>query len=390
MTALLSVCNVNEEGRFGGPARRIVQVAEAILVHGVETTIVFPRLDSDAFENYIQELGVRSVRLDITRLSLQKGILLRYAFRFIPEIVLMRRLFRGEKFDLVHVNGAYQFKVAIAARLAKIPVVWHLNNTYAPRLLRWAFALVAPRCADGYIVAGERVRMYYLSGTPMEKLPCQEVHAPVNLEVFDPGRFDSPSKNKGGPLRIGSVSNINPAKGLACLVEVAARVLMRYPAVEIVVAGAILESQRAYYESILAKMDELGLERDRIQFVGLIDDVPAFLNELDICLFTSVTEASPTSVWEAMAMALPVVTTDVGSVNEYIENGVSGFVAPVGDTEQLASAVINLIENDELRSSMGSMARKIAKKKLSIASAASRTADIYRWVIAESAPMTQK
>lgn len=381
---MLRVCNVDEEGRFGGPERRIVQIAQAIKAHDVETTVIFPAMDSAAFESYIRELDVASVKLDITRLSLQKRILLRYVLRFVPEVLSLRRLFRTERFDLVHVNGAYQFKVAIAARLSKTPVVWHLNDTYAPSLLKAVFVAVAKRCADGFIVAGQRVREYYLSGTRMERLPCEEVHAPVNLEVFDPGRFARHAVNDAKRLCIGSVSGINPAKGIESFVAVAAGVLACYPDVDIVVAGAILESQQAYYETILARMDELGLARDRIRFAGLIDDVPAFLSGLDVCLFTSVTEASPTSVWEAMAMAKPVVTTDAGSVRQYIVHGESGFVVPVGDVEQLTSCVMRLIEDEDLRAALGRSARTVAVRDLGVGAAAMRTNRIYRSIAANS------
>lgn len=379
----IRVCNVDEEGRFGGPERRIVQVAQALKAHGVESIIIFPVMDSAAFEGYIREHDVASIKLDITRLTLQKKILLRYLLRFFSEILSLRRAFKRARCELVHVNGAYQFKVAIAARMAGIPVIWHLNDTYAPALLKSVFAMVAGRCASAFIVAGERVREYYLSGTTMDRWPCEEVHAPVNLEVFDPERFAKTPSAENKPLRIGTVSSVNPAKGLEYFVEVAARVLERYPHTEIVVAGAVLESQRAYYASVLSRMDALGLDRDRIRFAGLVGDVPAFLSELDICLFTSVTEASPTSVWEAMAMAKPVVTTDAGSVRQYIENGVSGFVAPVGDVEQLSSCVIRCMEDAKLRTALGLAARQVAIRELGVEAAAMRTNRIYRSIAAD-------
>jgi len=391
---VIRACNVDEEGRFGGPERRIVQVAQAIQRLGVETTVVYPCLDSQTFERYLDEYDIRSIQLDITRLSLQKKTLARYMFRFVAEIMLFVRLFKQAKFDLVHVNGSYQFKVAIAAKLSKTPVIWHLNDTYAPGLLKSVFAIVAKRCASGFIVAGERVREYYLSETMMEHLPCEEVHAPVNLEIFNPACFKASVVEEKSRLRIGSVSGVNPAKGLEYFVQVAASVAEIYPDVEIVVAGAVLESQKKYYHMILEKMDALGLDRKRIRFVGLVDDIPAFLHQLDVCIFSSVTEASPTSIWEAMAMAKAIVTTDVGSVGQYIDHGVSGFIAPVGDVKQISSLVIRLIQDDGLRKSMGIAAREVAREHLSIESAAMRTDRIYRSILAnvsndkDSIPLT--
>ena len=377
----MRVCNVDEEGRFGGPERRIVQIAKALKSLGIETCVVFPQMESELFQAYIIENGIEFIRVDITRLSKQKKVLLRYVTRFILEIYKLARIFRKEKFDLVHVNGSYQFKVAIAAKLSGSPVIWHLNDTYAPSLLKRVFSIVARACADGYIVAGQRVQEYYLSGTKMELLPRAEIHAPVNLDVFDPAGFKQETKDSVSVLRVGTVSSVNPAKGLEYFVEVVAGLLAVYPKIEFVVAGSILESQKKYYDSIMKKMSSLGLTSDNVRFVGLIEDVPAFISQLDICVFTSVTEASPTSVWEAMAMAKPVVTTDAGSVRQYIEQGVSGFVVPVGDVDQLVTYTGTLIENEGLRESMGIAARRVAEHNLSTAAAAQQHASIYRQIV---------
>lgn len=379
----LRVCNVDEEGRFGGPERRIVQLAQAMRAHGIETTVVYPVLDSQAFAAHIAKHRVRAMKLDITRLSLERRILLRYALRFPLEVAELVRFMRAERFDLVHVNGAYQFKVAIAARLSGTPTVWHLNDTHGPRSLKAAFRIVARACAGGFIVAGQRVREHYLSGTALEEVPWQEVHAPVDLDVFDPTRFDQESSEvqtaeRSPRLRIGSVSGVNPAKGLEYFVEMAAELLAMDPHIEFHVAGAVLGSQKAYHESIMRRMESLGLKTEQVRFVGLVDDVPAFLSKLDICVFTSVAEASPTSVWEAMAMAKPVVTTDAGSVRQYVKDGVSGFVVPVRDVKQLVSRVRLLIHDEELRASVGEGARRAAARSLSVESAAAQTSAFYR------------
>ena len=77
-------------------------------------------------------------------------------------------------------------------------------------------------------------------------------------------------------------------------------------------------------------------------------------------------------------MAKPVVTTDAGSVSQYIEMGVSGFVVPVRDVKQLVSCVSPLIRDEKLRVSVGKAAREVAMHSLSIDSAAMRTDRIYR------------
>lgn len=382
-TKKIKICNVDEEGRFGGPERRIIQVAKALEDFGVETVVLFPRLDSAVFAKKIADSGVHGVSWPITRLSKEKKILVRYALLFWLEILGLIFFFKKRKIELIHVNGSYQFKVAIAARLAGIPAVWHLNDTFAPSILKRVFHAVAPLCARGFIIAGKRVGAYYLDGTPLADKPVMEVHAPVDMSFFDPARYSEGPEDQDGEKRkkvvIGTVSGVNPAKGLEYFIDAAGEILKSCPDSRFLVAGAVLSSQKKYYEMIQEKLGKF--DPEKIAFCGLIDDVPEFLSKLDICLFSSVTEASPTSIWEAMSMAKPVVTTDVGSVNQYIKDGESGFVVPVRDSRKLAERTVELIKNYSMRRKFGMAARKTAEKHLDIYNAAQKHNEIYRKIL---------
>jgi len=79
-----------------------------------------------------------------------------------------------------------------------------------------------------------------------------------------------------------------------------------------------------------------------------------------------------------MAMGKAVVSTDVGSVSQYIEHGVSGFVVPPRDPRAMAECVGLLIRDPGLRESMGRAAMSVARERLSLERAAALHADVYR------------
>jgi len=290
----------------------------------------------------------------------------------------MSKFFRQRKFDAVHVNGSYQFKVAIAAKLARIPVVWHLNDTLMSSVIKKAFYLTARVCANGFIVAGKRVHDYYLENTKLSSRPCIEIHAPVDTSIFHPREEEDESNIC---RTISTVSGVNPAKGVEYFVDMVSHINKSYPHIKFNVAGAKLESQKKYSEFIKNKIDGYNFPDGVLNFLGLIEDVPSFLHDADICVFTSVTEASPTSVWEAMSMGKPIVTTDVGSVSQYIENGVTGFIVPIEDVEGLCEKIIMLIDDPDLRKRMGKKAMGVALTKLNIITAARKHAEIYNRII---------
>lgn len=131
--------------------------------------------------------------------------------------------------------------------------------------------------------------------------------------------------------------------------------------------------------SIQAKIQGWGAEEDRIRewvsTLGLdsavsilpgAGDVSALLGGADIYLSTSLSEGVSNSIMEAMNAKLPVVATDVGDNERLIETGCSGFLAKVGDVEELAKCVIRLAENHKMREEFGERAFDLLAKRFSL------------------------
>lgn len=96
-----------------------------------------------------------------------------------------------------------------------------------------------------------------------------------------------------------------------------------------------------------------------MHFIGARSDVRPALKQFDkyIC---SVAESSPVSVWEEMAMARPVVSTDVGGVARHARDGEAGFIVPVEDDAAMADKIAQLLGTPARRIEMGAAARKAA------------------------------
>ena len=88
------------------------------------------------------------------------------------------------------------------------------------------------------------------------------------------------------------------------------------------------------------------------------NEVSDWINNSDIFLLTSVYEGIPNVVLEAMAMELPVVTTKSGGVDEVIEHGVDGFIAPLYDIETVSNLLEKFIQDKQLALTMGKAARQ--------------------------------
>lgn len=93
-----------------------------------------------------------------------------------------------------------------------------------------------------------------------------------------------------------------------------------------------------------------------VRLLGHRDDVPRILRAADIFTLSSQLEAAPMAILEAMAMGLPIVSTDVGVISELLEPGRSGLLVPPGGVAELSAALARLASDAGLRGAMGAQA----------------------------------
>jgi glycosyltransferase involved in cell wall biosynthesis len=80
---------------------------------------------------------------------------------------------------------------------------------------------------------------------------------------------------------------------------------------------------------------------------------------------------------ESMAVGLPVIATPVGGIPEAIDEGVNGFLISPGDVDALVDRRRRIIDDEDLRKSMGSSAKRIAKEKFSVECLVAQLEEIY-------------
>lgn len=378
----LTVLNITEEGRYGGPQQRIAEVAARLRSdHGIDTVVLLPDSDSDRFQRVLQAAGVQSRAIPMHRLTKDIPHLARYLLHFFSEVRAIRSVIRSVRPDVVHCNSSYQVKGMIAARLAGVPRLWHLNDTFMPALLRPLFDVVYRLCPpDGVVSSSRRTVRYYFDGGRRRQPAIMKLIPPiVDTTRFDPARdWPNPYPADGfDGVRVLSVSNVNPVKDHELLIRLAHEMNTRgrAAACRFYVAGTILDNHRAYYERLRALA--AGLRADNVIFLGTRDDVPALLKHADVFVCTSRHESGPMVVWEALSMATPVLSTDVGDVREIFEAHGCGLVAHGRDPGELADLLERLIDRSDDAAVMARNGR-MAAALLDVRHAAERHAECYR------------
>jgi len=373
------------DDRFGGPPKRVYQVAQGLNAKGIATVCCYPQGDGNA-PGLAQPYGVAARRLDFERIPpLRKPLrVLGWLARLPRDIGRFRAFYRRERPDVVHVNGAVFIAAGIAARLERYPLLWHLNDVSVPWPLCRALGWVVRRCATRVAASVHAVASHYGVREGRYSL----LYAPVDVTRFSPRSPIASANASGRKLRIGTIANWNRGKGITDFVEVAA-ILKRSMGdrVEFVVAGARLATQRDYAARVDAAIAAHGLEACMHE-LGFVEDVAPVVATLDIVVLCSYAEAGPMVLMEAMAGGLPVVAYAAGGVRELVDaipGCPAGYVVPIGDVGAVAQRVQQLCGDPEARSRMGAAGRAAVEARFTLERAIVAHEQIYFSLVGRSA-----
>jgi glycosyltransferase involved in cell wall biosynthesis len=331
---------------------KLVFVITDLRTGGAEIMLLrlLERLDRKRFQPHVISLvslssigsHVQALGIPVEALGMQPGRIGLLAF-----VRLIRRL-RALRPDLVQTWMYHADLVGgLAARMAGVPaVVWGIRNGSLHRAqTKLATRLVVGACAR-------------LSGhVPHRIISCAktacELHAalgyPAGRMLVIPNGFDldqySPDTAARDAIRtelglvpdtplVGLVGRFDPQKNYAGFIQAAGLLHMRQPQVHFLMAGQGVERDNR----MLAKaIDAAGLGSG-VSLLGQRDDMPRLMAALDLLVSASAYgEAFPNVLGEAMACAVPCVTTDIGDA-AYIVGDTGKVVAP-GDSAALAAAM---------------------------------------------------
>ena len=285
------------------------------------------------------------VLLPLLRIRATRNALthLRFMLGFAGQIKAMRKLIRDLRIDIVLINGLANPHGAIAARALGVPVVWQVLDTYTPMSLRRLLAPMVRRYADVVMCTGQQVANSH-PGVADRPDRLVNFYPPVDVEQFkrDPAVRLVARQALGleaSDFVVGTVGNINLQKGHDNFIRAAAALKSKVPHAKFVILGATHENHRDYIEGLWKLTAELGLERGRdLVMEDPTGRVHEMLQALDVFWMTPRpnSEGIPTAMEEAMAMGLPVVSFDVGSIGELVMHGRTGFL--VADQDPVAVA----------------------------------------------------
>jgi glycosyltransferase involved in cell wall biosynthesis len=339
----LAIVHTENSCGWGGQEIRILTEARGFLDRGHRVTLIAPAEAPIAPAG--EAMGIPVVRLPIARKRL-------------PALIALRSWLarhRGEV-DVVNTHSSTDsWLAAIAcATLAHAPPIVrtrHVSTTVRnTATTRWLYG----RAAAHVVTTGEALRRQLARDNDVPPERMTSIPTGIDLARFVPGDAAAARARLGLPARpaLGIVSTLRSWKGHQYLFDAIARDRAGWRDWQVIVVG-----DGPYRDRLDRRLATLDLAGD-IRFAGQQEDVVPWLQALDLFTLPSYGEEGvPQAILQAMACALPVVSTPVGAIGEAVEDGVTGLLVAPRSAEALAAGLARLRDDADLRARFGTAGR---------------------------------
>lgn len=268
-------------------------------------------------------------------------------------IYRMNKYFRKEKMDVYLTFPPKLSKITLAQRTyIKCPVI--LAERCDPETFcnlsernKKSFEKYYP-LADGYVFQTEDAKEYYSRcGINVENsvvIP-NAVNAEFMHEIY---------RGKRRKVIVGA-GRLSEQKNFSLLIDAFSRIHSKHSEYSLIIYGEGVIKYR-----LEQQVEELGL-RDVVSFPGYVDNLGDMIEDASLFVLSSNYEGMPNVLMEAMALGLPVISTDcpAGGAKFLIKDGENGRLVPVGNSGKLAEAMDKMLCDYDTSIRMGDNARKI-------------------------------
>jgi glycosyltransferase involved in cell wall biosynthesis len=354
----MRILQVTSARDFGGGERHFVDLTNGLIEKGHE---VFVGVTEDS--PLIPDLA-HIAPANILRLRFRKPLDLASAWK-------LRKFARANRIDIVHAHMARDYP--LAALVA--------GSSGHPRLVITRHVLFPMRRL--HRLTRQRVaRVIAVSRAVAVSLRAQGIFRDEQIVLVrhgvDAERFRGmrPRRNST-QFCIGMLGELSPVKGQADFVRAAAILAPQCVDVRFLIAGRDHSADGSYARELKELIAANNLS-SRVEVIESRVDIADFLSRLDLLVSASHSEAFGLAIVDGMAAGVPVVATATGGASEIIDDGKTGRLTPIGNFEEMAKCILELLADAEQRERLSAAARDMVAQEFSLERMISETEDVYR------------
>lgn len=319
-----------------GGAERVISILTRHLANAENPVEIVLYYDSEPFYEIHPNVKITYIERETKSKNILKNTL------------WLRRYFKKNADLVVSFLAQYNMVALTAAFGTGVPVIVADRNDprHMPKQapVRWARNLLY-HLADQVIVQTQHNKSYFSKNLQKK---CKIIYNPIDLGEKKGLALRTEKKH-----RIVSVARLMKQKNQLILLDAFSKVKKAFPDHTLTIYG-----EGPFREELERRVAELGL-RGSVVLPGNTQNVFDHIADAELFVLSSDFEGMPNALIEAMCLGLPVVSTAVSGATDLIEDGENGLLTPVGDAEQLATRMMRMLEDAQLRNDCARNAQQL-------------------------------
>ncbi len=296
----------------------------------------------------------------------------------IKSVIKLYKLMRTENYDIVHVHTPIAAVLGrVAAKLAGVKNIvytahgFYFHDDMSPTVYRTFYLIekfFARMFTDWLLLQSKED--YELCNTDHFKNKNRIIHISNGVDIttkFNPSLIDEKQQlNLREQFCINEhdivfsfIGRFVREKGIFELLEAFHQLKVSCPNVKLLMIGDVLDSERDQESAV--RLKQL-LNDPSIIAPGFRKDVPELLSICDVYVLPSYREGLPRSIIEAMALAKPIIATDIRGCREEVFDSENGFLVRKGDSQHLYEKMKAMADDPTLRKRFGDKSRKLVEE----------------------------
>lgn len=356
---------------IGGTEHATLRIAAAVREHGYRS-IAFCRDDAPEVHDFFRRADIETVPYSLAEISIKRPL------AFLRNSIALARELTRRGVDLVHcadIDAGMQ--IALAARMARRPVLCHVRNPWTAAMRRERLLLASVHTF--VFVSKDTWRQFALEVSPARgRVLYDGILADDRTELDVRAAVRDELSLHPDERVVGMTARVAPQKDYFTLAKAAVLVLEAVPNARFVIVGDHDGSaaHREHYALVRAELTRLGV-MEAFHFTGFRSDVPRVMRAFDVFVLSTHFEGLPLVVLEAMGMGLPVVATAVNGIPEVIEGEEVGLLVPHEDAPALARQLIALLTDEARARRIGAAGRELVGTRFSVEAFEHAVVDLY-------------
>ena len=311
--------------------------------------IILPKKNSGYLRGQLIEKKIPYKFYDLERIS--KNTIVDYLKFFFLKKKNLFNFFKKNLYEIYIIQGSLQFLNIFTLNFLKKNYVLIIHDAYTNIFFKIILKFLVKENAK-IIFVSNRSKIFY-----------NEIFIKNKKKIIPTGSINVnriPKRVKKNHFRIGTICNINPDKNIIFLLKIAKIFKNKNLNVIFEIAGNIYKSQKNYFSFLKKIVSKYKL--NNVKFLGYIENTNKFLNSLDLYCCFSKNESSPISVWEAMHVGLPIVTTDIGDLKYHISKGKFGYLVRNNNQIQFVNKINKILNDKNVYTSFSNAAFSYSRK----------------------------